>query len=321
MKVDKDIKLIHFLYLYIFAQFFELFFNREFLVSVLPFGLAGISVAKIEPYLKSFYLIGGTAYTLMLILQPVFLVLALIKIKDNLSRGLISAILYLTLLADIVHVGFGVNNTAFQIPAIFSIIYVLLLILTPLYLIVRQNKKILLAMFIPDILAYSLLVSTWLTNVLRNSSLGILSGYSGLLMSYAVMFSGLVFIIYSIMKRVSLVRVLPFVIIGIFVAIASGFNLIPGWGFAIGVAFPYIFGILGIRDWMPPIFFLIAIITFGFAIEMRKIDKPLALSILSILAATLIFDSIPITTYLIAPLISTTFLYLIQTNKVETLKK
>jgi len=321
VKIDKDIKSIHFLYLYIFAQFFELFFNREFLVSVLPFGIAGISVTKIEPFLKSFYIIGGTAYTLMLILQPLLLILVIIKIKDNLSKGLLSAVLYLTLLADVIHIAYGVNNTAFQIPATFSIIYAILLVITPLYLIIKQNKKILLAMFIPDILAYSFLISTWLTNVLGNSSIGIISGYSGFLMAYAILFSGVAFITYSIVKKVNLIRVLPFIFIGFFVAIASAFNLIPGWDFAIGVAFPYIFGILGIRNWMPPIFFMIAAITFGCAIEMRKIDKPLALSTLSILAATLIYYSVPITTYLIAPLIGTTFLYLIPANKVETLKK
>ncbi|AWR95828.1 hypothetical protein [Acidianus brierleyi] len=321
MKIDRDIKLIHFLYLYIFAQFFELFFNREFLVSVLPFGLAGISVTKIEPYLKAFYIIGGTAYTLMLILQPILLILVIIKVKNNLSRGLLSAILYLTLLADAIHIAYGVNNTTLQIPAIFSIIYAILLAITPLYLMIRQNKKILLAIFIPDVLAYCFLISTWLTNALGNSSIGIVSGYSGFLMAYAVLFSGIAFITYSILKKINLIKILPFMTVGLFVAIASAFNLIPGWDFAIGVTFPYIFGILGIRDWMPPIFFLIAAITFGCAIEMRKIDKPLALSVLSILASTLIFDSVPITTYLIAPLVGTTFLYLIQTNKVETLKK
>jgi hypothetical protein len=287
----------------------------------LPFGLAGVSVTKIEPYLRSFYIIGGTAYTLMLILQPLILLLVILKVRNNLSKGLLSAILYLTLLADIIHIVYGVNNTTFQIPAIFSIIYAILLVVAPLYLIIKQNRKILLAMFVPDILAYSFLISTWLTDLLGNSSIGIISGYSGYLMAYTILFSGISFIIYSFIKKVSIVRVLPFVILGLFVAIASALNLIPGWDFAIGVAFPYIFGILGVRDWMPPIIFFIAAITLGCAIEMRKIDKPLAFSVLSILAATLIYDSVPITTYLIAPLVSITFLYLIQTNKVEIVKK
>ena len=306
-KLNNYFNPIHFLYLYLISAFLELFFNREFLVSVLPFGLAGISVSKIEPYLTAFYIIGGSAFTFLLILQPVLLVWAIVKIKEKLSRVLLSSVLYLTLFADFAHIAYGVNNTAFQLPAIYSIVYVILIILASINLM--KVKKILYVLFIPDILAYSFLLFTWLTEVFRASCIGLLSGYSGYLMAYSVLSAGIIFIVWSV-RKVRVVRILPFVAIGVFVGIASWLNLIPGWDFAIGVAFPYIFGILGIRDWMPPLFFVIAFITFGYALCLRKVDKPLSFSVLALLASTLVFDSVPITLYLIAPLVAMTYLYL-----------
>ncbi|BDC17674.1 hypothetical protein [Acidianus sp. HS-5] len=306
-KINNFFNPIYFLYIYLISAFLELFFNREFLVSVLPFGLAGISVSKVEPYLTAFYIIGGVAFTFLLILQPVFLVWAILKIKQKLGRILLASVLYLTLFADFMHIAYGVNNTAFQLPAVYSIIYVTLIIGSSLLLI--KGKNILYALFIPDILAYSFLLFNWLAQFLRASWIGIISGYSGYLMAYAVLAAGVIFISWAV-RKVRIVRILPFVAIGLFVGIASWLNLIPGWDFAIGVAFPYVFGILGIRDWMPPIFFVIAFITFGYALCLRKLDKPLSFSVLALLAATLVFDSVPITLYLISPLVAVTYLYL-----------
>lgn len=302
----------YFLYLYIIAQVFELFFNREFLVSVLPFGLAGISPTKIEPYLQGLYLIGGTAYTLILLLEPLILILAIIYIKDKLSRALLLSVLYLAVLADTVHIIYGVNNTSFLLPTVYSLVFVSMIIITSIYLSTRARKTFMIFVLIPDILAYMFLMFNWASQFGGWTLMSLLSGYSGDLIAYSVLFVGSGIVVYSVMKRMYQLKVLlPFAIVGISVALVSGLNLIPGWGIALGTIFPYILGFLGVSDWMPPVFFAIAMTAIGCIVSMYKYDRPLSLAILSLIVSSLIFDSVPIITYLLEPLISFTFLYLV----------
>ncbi len=95
---------------------------------------------------------------------------------------------------------------------------------------------------------------------------------------------------------------IPFVVLAIVVGTMVYTNAIPGLGIMIGVVFPYIFGILGVRNWMPPLIFAIGIMGLGSAFLLYKKDPALSLSCFTLLFGSLIFDSVSTTVYLLIPL-------------------
>ncbi|BBG23070.1 hypothetical protein IC006_0354 [Sulfuracidifex tepidarius] len=301
-----------FLSVYIIAQFLELFFNREFLVSVLPFGLAGISVTTVEPYLHFAYVVGGASYVILLILQPVLLAYSVIYLKGW-GRALLTSVLASTVGLDLIHIAVGINNTSFNVPYIFSLIYVALIVASSFYLVEKSGRRSIYLLMVPDVIAFSFLSFAWMDQMVGNSIAGIISGYSGFILAYAVIFAGASFVIME-SKKTSWKSVIPFFLVGALVSIATVLNIIPGWGFAIGVAFPYIFGILGVTDWMPPVIFFLAFLTLGVAIGLRKNDYPLFLGSVSLMAGTVIFDSIPLTVYMLAPLMASLIMMISKAN-------
>ncbi len=301
-----------FLSIYVIAQFLELFFNREFLVSVLPFGLAGVSVTTVEPYLHFAYLIGGASYVILLILQPLLLVYALVYLRGW-GRALLTSVLASTVGLDLVHIAVGINNTSFNVPYAFSLIYVGLIVASSIYLVEKSGRRSIYILMIPDLVAFSFLSFDWLDQMVGSSIAGAISGYSGFMIAYTVIFAGASFVVME-SKKTSWKSALPFIIIGATVSIATVLNVIPGWGFAIGVAFPYIFGILGVTDWMPPVIFFLAFLALGVAIGLRKRDYPLFLGSISLMAGTVIFDSIPLTVYMLAPLMASLLMTISKKN-------
>jgi len=307
-----------FLIIYLIAEFLELFFNREFLVSVLPFGLAGISINTIEPALRFMYIVGGSSYALLLFLQPILLGWG-IYVTKGWVRALLASVLLSTFGADLLHTYIGINSTALNLPYQFSMAYVLLIVVSSLYIVHLSGRRAFYVLLIPDLLAFSFLWFDWLSQGMGNNTASIISAYSGYLIAYSIMLVGIAFTALEL-KRTSFKTVSILGSVGALVAIATLLNVIPGWGFAIGVAFPYIFGILGIRDWMPPIIFLIAFITLGVALGLRKSDKALSFGALSILAGTVIFDSVPLTTYMLAPLMACLLMFLISNHQREKIE-
>jgi hypothetical protein len=299
----KDIKI--FLFSYIISSFFELFFNREFLVGVLPLGMAGINLSKSIIFI-AFYYIGAIAYGLVFALQ--FILIGISAYVGKLSKetkGLLWAVLYLTILFDLIHLAEGVNNTAFNPPVLSSFIYVLIII-TAIFFIIRDlNKKILYVLIIPDLLAFGVLIGSWLIELSKLSIFGEITYFCGTFMAYSIIIVGSIFVVYSIIvKKVNLKYYIPAAMLGLPVFIVALFNLVPGIAMAMGFTFPYILGILGVRNWMPPIFFLIAIFALFSSIGLYKNDKKLSLAVLGLLSGALIFDTVSSTTYLLMPLVA-----------------
>lgn len=300
------LKFRYFFYMYIIAGFLELFFNREFLVGTLPLGAAGVTLSTTTVFQAMFYL-GALAFALVLLLQP--LVYAIGTYRADLPRwvkGLLYSVLYLTLMLDAVHLYFGVNNTGFNPPVLFSLVYVTLILFGMYYIALRSRQYPLLAALVPETLAYLVLVGAWLVELTSVEGFNYITLASGILMSYAVMGSGVILILYSITKGTPLRLLIPFAVVGGVVAIVVGLNLAPGLGYAIGVVFPYVFGILGIRDWMPPVFFFIALLTFGASLGLltrgSRETSSVGYTYLGLMSAALVFDSVSSTVYLLAPL-------------------
>mgnify|MGYP001772548556 CR=1 FL=1 len=299
----------YFLLSYVIFSFFELFFNREFLMGVLPLGYSGISLSKSIPFVVMFYL-GAFSFGMIFILQFIILFFsAYFSNLNKITKGLLWSILYLTALFDIIHISLGVNNTGFNPPVISSLVYVILIILTSV-LVIMQTKKvydkiIVFLLLIPDIDAYLVLVGSWLTELSMSSAFDIINVIAGEILAYLVLISGSLFIAYSIWNRVSWKYIIPGIILGLPVLIIAWFNLIPGVAMAIGFTFPYILGMLGVRDWMPPIFFFIAILAFFSAIGLYKKNQQVSLTALALFGGALIFDTVTTTTYMLIPLIAT----------------
>ncbi|BAB67704.1 hypothetical protein [Sulfurisphaera tokodaii] len=299
----------YFLLSYIIFSFFELIFNREFLIGVLPLGYIGINVSRSLPFLIMFY-IGAFSFGMIFILQFVVLFFsAYFSNLNKITKGLLWSILYLTILFDLVHVYLGTSYTGFELPIISSLIYSIL-ILTASFLVITQasrvsDKLVMLMLIIPDIDAYLVLFGSWLTELSKSSSFDVINVISGELLAYLVLISGVIFIGYSIWNKVSWKYIIPGIALGLPVFIIAWFNLIPGIAMAIGFTFPYVLGMLGVRNWMPPIFFLIAVLALFSAIGLYKKNQQVSLTALALFGGALIFDTVTTTTYMLIPLIAT----------------
>ncbi|NON63600.1 hypothetical protein, partial [Acidianus sp. RZ1] len=283
--------------------FIELFFNREFLVGVLPLGMAGLSLSVTRTF-YFLYLIGGEAYGFVFFLQFAVLILAIVSSTlTKIPKALLLSILYLTAFFDIIHVYFGINNTSFNLPIGASLAYVLLIIATSILIIRDINKKLLYVMIIPDILAFSFLIGSWLVEMTGVSEFGGITSLSARLMPYSLLSVGAVFVAVVARKINRLFLVIP-LIISVPLAILAWFNVVPGLATMLGYTFPYILGILGVTDWFPPIFFVIASFVFFTSLGLLKIDKSLSLPVLGLLGGALVFDTISSTTYMLMPLIA-----------------
>ncbi|QGA69229.1 hypothetical protein [Sulfolobus sp. E11-6] len=301
-KISLNLIINFFSLTYVIALFFEVLFNREFLAGVIPIGMA-INSKFVETIFSYIFWVGAFTYGLVLLLQPVLLGIAAYVIKsDSTIKAFLWTSLYLSILLDILHIIYGINNTSFNPSASFSIIYIIILIST-IVLSIRYSKTwILFALLTPDFLAYGTLIGDWLIEVTKNSVFGTITAVSGELMSYAVMMAGIVFICYTIRRKIPVAKLIPFLILASVVGIIIYMNLIPGLGIMIGVVFPYVLGILGIRNWMSPFIFAIGILALASSISLYKKDKSISLSSLAIFSGSLIFDSVNTTVYLLLPL-------------------
>ncbi|BFI75876.1 hypothetical protein [Sulfurisphaera ohwakuensis] len=305
--IIKNIK--YFLLSYIIFSFFELLFNREFLIGVLPLGYAGINLSHSLPFLIMFY-IGAFSFGMIFILQFVILFFsAYFSNLSKLTKGFLWSILYLTILFDLVHVSLGINNTSFNLPIISSLVYTILILATSVLVIMQANKVhdkiIILLLLVPDIDAYLVLIGSWLTELSKSSSFNVINVVSGESLAYLVLISGVIFIGYSIWNKVSWKYVITGIVMGLPVFVIAWFNLIPGVAMAIGFTFPYVLGMLGVRNWMPPIFFLIAVLALFSAIGLYKKNQQVSLTALALFGGALIFDTVTTTTYMLIPLIAT----------------
>lgn len=293
---------------YIVFSFIELFFNREFLVGVLPLGMMGQNLSS-SPFFLSIFFIGAIAYSILFVLQFVILVMSGYWGKLNrVTKGLIWSLLYLTLLLDGIHIYMGINNTSFNPPIISSIVYVLIAIALTIMVSLnfeKTDKFLIIVLLIPNYLAYGVLIGSWLVQLTRSSVYNIITLTSGELISYAIIVVGTVFTIYAILvKRIKLLYLLPAVVIGVPMFIVAWYNLVPGIAAGLGYTFPYILGFLGVRDWMPPVFFLVSLLALFSALALKKNDKPLAYTSLALFSGALIYDTISTTTYLLIPVIA-----------------
>ncbi|AWR99162.1 hypothetical protein [Metallosphaera hakonensis] len=296
------INLTLFSLVYVIALFLELIFNREFLAGVIPIGMIA-NTPVVERAFSIMFVIGAVAFGMVLIMQPILLGSAAYIGKLNRpGKILLWTSLYLSILLDLVHVIYGVNNTSFDPPALFSLVYVLILISAMLFIITYLRKWILLLLLIPDFLAYGTLIGNWLIQIMNSSVFGSITAICGELMSYSVLVVGAGFLIYAIKRGISVKLMIPFVVLAIVVGTMVYTNAIPGLGIMIGVVFPYIFGILGVRNWMPPLIFAIGIMGLGSAFLLYKKDPALSLSCFTLLFGSLIFDSVSTTVYLLIPL-------------------
>ncbi|WP_246263761.1 hypothetical protein [Metallosphaera tengchongensis] len=248
------------------------------------------------------YVIGAVAFGLVLIMQPI--ILGISAYVGNISRtgkALLWSSLYLSLILDLVHLIEGYDNTSFNPPLIFSIIYVILLISTILAVVNYLKKWIVLVVLIPDLLAYLTLLGDWFLQLTGSSAFGTITYAGGIVMPYFIIISGTTFIVYAIKSGINKKLLLPFLALSLLVGLIVYFNLIPGLGQMVGITFPYILGILGVRDWMPPLLFAVGLTGVGSAYLLYKKDPAISLSVLSLFSGALIFDSVDTTVYLLIP--------------------
>ncbi|MBB5254275.1 hypothetical protein [Sulfurisphaera ohwakuensis] len=305
--IKKNLK--YFLLSYIIFSFFELLFNREFLMGVLPLGYAGINLSTSLPFLIMFY-IGAFSFGMIFILQFVILFLsAYFSNLNKLTKGFLWSILYLTILFDLIHIALGVNYTGFNLPIISSLAYTVMILVASILVIMQANrvydKIIMFLLLVPDIDAYLVLIGSWLTELSKSSTFNIINIISGESLAYLVLISGVVFIGYTMWNRISWKYIIPGIVVGLPVFIIAWFNLIPGVAMAIGFTFPYVLGMLGVRNWMPPLFFLIAVLALFSAIGLYKKNQQVSLTALALFGGALIFDTVTTTTYMLIPLIAT----------------
>ncbi|WP_054836685.1 hypothetical protein [Metallosphaera hakonensis] len=113
------INLTLFSLVYVIALFLELIFNREFLAGVIPIGMIA-NTPVVERAFSIMFVIGAVAFGMVLIMQPILLGSAAYIGKLNRpGKILLWTSLYLSILLDLVHVIYGVNNTSFDPPALF----------------------------------------------------------------------------------------------------------------------------------------------------------------------------------------------------------
>lgn len=145
----------------------------------------------VERAFSIMFVIGAVAFGMVLIMQPILLGSAAYIGKLNRpGKILLWTSLYLSILLDLVHVIYGVNNTSFDPPALFSLVYVLILISAMLFIITYLRKWILLLLLIPDFLAYGTLIGNWLIQIMNSSVFGSITAICGELMSYSVLVVG-----------------------------------------------------------------------------------------------------------------------------------
>ena len=293
---------------YVVFSFLELFLNREFLLGVLPLGYAGVDLSSSLPFLAVFY-VGAFSFGMLFVLQ--FVVLFLAAVNGGVgrrTRGLLWSVLYLTALFDVVHVYLGVDNTAFNVPPLASLAYVVLIVGTAVAIALqgegKTEKVVVLLLLVPDIDAYLVLVGSWLTQLTMSSAPDVIDVTAGSALAYLVLVSGSVFVAYSIWKGVDKRYLVLGLAVGVPVLVLSWFNLVPGLATAIGYTFPYILGILGVKDWMPPVFFFVAAVAFFSALGLYKKDPRTSLTALALFGGALIFDTVSSTTYMLIPLIA-----------------
>jgi hypothetical protein len=292
---------------YVFALFFELIFNREFLAGVIPIGMAA-NTQVVERVFSAMFIVGAVAYGLVLILQPIMIGIAgIYGDLPRLGKAFIWTSLYLSLILDAVHFYYGVDNTSFNPPVLFSITYVGIILITVLLLSKFSRRWIIPLLVIPDLLAYLTLLGDWLVQISGDSAFGAVTYYSGIIMPYSVMFSALSFLVFAILDGINKIALIPFTALAVVVASLVYLNAIPGLGIMIGVVFPYILGIIGVRDWMPPIIFAVAVLALGSAMLEYKKDKGVALSALSLFFGALVFDTVNTTIYLMLPVSALVF--------------
>ncbi|MEM0071932.1 MAG: hypothetical protein QXD10_06080 [Metallosphaera sp.] len=301
METKVGLNLTLFSSIYTLALFLELVFNREFLAGVIPIGMAS-NLPLVERIFSYMFFIGAFAFGLVLILQPIIIgVTAYVSNLNRPSKVLLWTVLYLSILLDAIHLYIGVNNS-FNPPPIFSLFYLGLIIASILTGLIYLRSWVLPFLFIPVFLAYGTLIGDWLILVTKSSVFGVITATCGELMAYSVMLSGGIFVYYSIRRGISILGTLIFLFLGIIVGSIVFLNLIPGLGIMIGVMFPYIFGILGVKDWMPPIIFAIGVLGFGSGWLLYKKDPAMSLSTLSLFFGSLVFDTVDTTVYLMLPL-------------------
>lgn len=279
--------------------------------------MAGLSLAVTKIFYV-LYLIGGVSFGLVFFLQ--FFIMFLVVLNRSISkrvRALIASVLYLTAFFDVLHVFYyGIDNTAFNPPVIASLVYSILIIASFLLYIgnftsngktttTLLTKITLYLIVIPDVLAFLLLFGPWLTELTRASYFGLINVASATALPYSLLAVGIIVILYSLVRRVNYVYPLIGLIISIPVVIIVWFHIIPAIGLILGFTFPYILGIMGVTDWFPPIFFLVALTAFLSTIGLlRRGEKYIAIPILALMGSALIFDTIPSTTYMLMPLIA-----------------
>ncbi|ARM75564.1 hypothetical protein [Acidianus manzaensis] len=325
---NKDINFLNVLsFIFVFSVLFELFFNREFLAGTIPIGYASVVNPMVKQILSISFFIGAIAFGLVLILEPILIAGATIYSKiSKTSKALLATSLYLSILLDGVHWYYGINNTAFQPPVIFSLIYIIIMITTLIMISIEFKNSLLLVVLIPDFLAYFTLIGNWSVELSRISLLGNITFWSSFLMPYTIMAVGTIFTIYSIysshklglLNKKYLGLFLSFACLAAIIGSIVYLNLVPGLGIMIGIMFPYILGILGIRNWMPPLLFGIAILSIGASFLMYKRDKGMALFALTLFFGALIFDSVSTTVYLLIPLSAISIYSIV--NKANKLK-
>jgi hypothetical protein len=282
----------------------ELFFNREFLIGVLPLGMAGVSLSVTKVFYM-LYLIGGVSFGLIFFLQFAIMFLALLeKGLSRTVRSLVASVMSITAVFDIAHVAYGLDNTAFNQPIASSLVYVVLIVSTALLAVKDVNRKVLYAVLVPDVVAYLLLIGPWLTQMTLNSAFGTITVAASRILPFSILFAGIAFTSLAVGK-VRYVYPLAGLLVSVPIALIAWFNAVPGIAFMLGFTFPYILGIMGINDYFPPIFFVVACVTMATAIGlMRRKDKAVAVPALALLGSALIFDTVPSTTYLLFPLIA-----------------
>lgn len=302
--------------IYVFALMFELLFNREFLAGVIPIGMAA-STPVVERVFSIMFVIGEIAFGLVLILQPILVGIAGYYSRIN-GRGkaLIWASLYLSLLLDAVHLYLGYDNTSFNPPVLYSLVYVIILISTVIMVSAYLREWILLFAFIPDVLAYLVLIGNWLIQLSNSSAYGAITAFAGQVMAYAVIVSGAGFVVYALRRGISKKFLAPIVVLAVVIGALVYLNAIPGLGIMIGVVFPYVLGILGVKDWMPPIIFAVAILGLGSAFLLYKKDPAVSLASLALFFGALIFDTVDTTVYLLIPVAAVSILALLRGQKI-----
>lgn len=305
------VNLTLFSFIYVLALMFELMFNREFLAGVIPIGMAA-STPIVERVFSVMFVIGEIAFGLVLIIQPILIGMAGYYSGINAKgKALIWASLYLSLLLDAVHLYLGYDNTSFNPPVLYSLVYVFVLISTFIVVTVYLKEWILLFAFIPDLLAYFVLVGNWLIELSNSSAYGVITSFAGEIMAYTVIISGSIFIAYAIKRGISKKYLAPIAVLATAIGALVYMNAIPGLGIMIGVVFPYVLGILGVRNWMPPIIFAVAILGLGSAFLLYKKDPAVSLASLALFFGALVFDTVDTTVYLLIPVTAISILALL----------